>query len=170
MFSKYFNLKKTFLILINFVIFYYLLHWVNNNINIEIFYGFLTRIPLLTFFYIIVTNTLIVLIMSYRFIALSSQSFSPSFLIVNLGLGLNALLPARLGEVAKIYYGKKLFSISVSKQVAIGAIEKFLDISILGCLAIFVSINKGAQYIELNLLRILILFFLFSLCFFFKST
>ena len=149
------------MILFNFLIFYFLLIWAKKNIDIDIFYDFLTRINLLTIFYIILTNALIVLIMSYRFIALSARSFLSSFLIVNLGLGLNAVLPARLGDVAKIYYGKKLFSISVPKQVAIGAIEKFFDVSTLGCLAIFISINQGAKYFEFNLLKIAVFLFLF---------
>jgi uncharacterized protein (TIRG00374 family) len=167
--NKYFNPQKTFVILINAVIFYYLVNWCQENIDIDIFYDFLIHIPLQTIFYIVMTNTLIILIMSYRFIALSSQSFFRSFLIVNLALGLNALLPARFGDVAKIYYGKKMFSISVSKHVAIGAIEKFFDVSILGCLAIYISMNEGAQYIESNFLKILIFFFIFSIYFFFNS-
>ena len=167
--KKYFSFQKTFLILLNFLIFYFLLIWAKKNIDIGIFYDFLTRINLLSIFYIILTNALIVLIMSYRFIALSSRSFLSSFLIVNLGLGLNAVLPARLGDVAKIYYGKKLFSISVPRQVAIGAIEKFFDVSILGCLAIFISINQGAQYFEFNLLMIAVFLFLFLTYIFFNS-
>jgi len=55
-------------------------------------------------------------------------SFRASFESVIISSFLNMILPAKLGEVSKVLYLKKVYNLSVSDTTAITIIEKFFDL------------------------------------------
>lgn len=98
-----------------------------------------------------------------------AKPFHVAFQIINLGYGFNAILPMRLGDLARIHYAKQYFNISSTKLFANAVIEKFFDLLLLGLLAIVSVILGSNAYINASLafmilglvLTIFILWYLF---------
>lgn len=140
---------------LNLAIFYLLIRWVIENIRPDVFADALARISPTAIFGPILANTVVVIFCSCRLAALMRKPFWLSFRIINLGLGLNAVLPLRMGDVARIYYARKLFSLSGAKLLAAGMMEKFFDLIVLGMMAAFVLLLRGNNYVDAGLVEIL---------------
>lgn len=123
---------------VNIVIFYFLIRWVVDNIRPDLLLEHLRRIPLAYVAPTVLVNILALMFYGLRLAVLVSRSFGVSFQIVNLGSGFNAILPFRLGEIARLYYARRIFSLSAAKLFAAGLIEKFFDLVALGGLVIVV--------------------------------
>lgn len=136
------TLKNVLVVCVNLSIFGFLIYWLKSSFNIEYFVSHLSGIPLSALILPAALNLLAIFFHAVRLCQLGPWSFSTAFQIVNLGAGLNIVLPFRLGDVARIYYARRGFSISATKLIAISLIEKLLDltaISLLALLAILVG-------------------------------
>lgn len=147
--------KQIVIVSLNLAIFYFLIRWVVENIRPDALADALIRISPTAIGCAILANTVAVVFCSFRLAVLLRQPFWFSFRIVNLGLGLNAVLPLRMGDVARIYYANKLFSLSGTKLLATGLMEKFFDIIALGCLVVLVLMLQGGGYVGAGLAEIL---------------
>jgi len=140
---------------LNLAIFYFLIRWVVENIRPDALADALVRISPMAIGVAILANTVAVIFCSYRLAILLRKPFWLSFRIVNLGLGLNAVLPLRMGDVARIYYAKRLFFLSGTKLLANGLMEKLFDLVALGCLVVLVLLFRGGNYVGAGLAEVL---------------
>src|SRR5574340_284898 len=131
----------------NFVVFYFLIDWVVENISPDVLLEYLHRIPTASIIPTVLVNILALALYGLRLAVLVSRSFSVSFQIVNLGSGFNTILPFRLGEIARLYYARRIFSLSAAKLFAAGLIEKFFDLVALGGLVIVVLLFSNNGFI-----------------------
>jgi hypothetical protein len=79
-----------------------------------------------------------------RMAALLDARFGSGFWTVNIGIGLNAVLPFRAGDAAKIVVGRSIFGIPVARLSAATIVEKMLDLAVVLALFAF-SLAYGAS-------------------------
>lgn len=148
-------LKNSLLLLLNIIIFYFLISWIMKNIDIVKFQVAFSSVSIGTIFIILCINLLPLFFYSKRLSTILNKNISISFALVNLGYGLNAILPFRMGEVAKLLYAKKIFHIPSSQFVVATFIEKYFDILFLGFLVSFFLIFAVQNYINARFLLVL---------------
>ena len=130
-------MSKIIKILILLAIFSYLFYNVNFNILLNVFtkYRFIDILP--TFLMSLVSYFMLSLrfnILSNNYIKLKSSIES-----VLLCLGVNNMLPMKLGEIAKSLYLKKIYNLKISKTMPVMIVERFLDIIMISFLIFFAS-------------------------------
>lgn len=140
---------------LNLAIFYFMIRWVVENIRPGVLVDALARISPTAIAYVIVANTVAVIFCSLRLAVLLRKPFGVSIYITNLGLGFNAILPLRMGDLTRIYYAKQLFSLSATNLLANALLEKFFDLIALGSLVVVVLLISGTSYIGAGLAEIL---------------
>jgi hypothetical protein len=145
------TLKKLAIGLVNLVIFFFLIRWASQNIKWELLLDHLYDTPLFAVAPLVILNTLALMIHGLRLSVLLPGSFNVSVQIVNLSAGFNIILPFRLGDVARIYFAKRSFPITVSKLLATGLIEKFFDLLALGLLIVIVLLFSNDKFVGTNI-------------------
>lgn len=135
------------LLTINLVVLYFLMDWVIDNIHPELLLENIRRIPISAIALPIALNILTLAIYALRLKALMETSFKPSFHVVSMGSGLNAILPFRIGELVKLYFARKMYSFSALRLFSAGLVEKFFDLIALGGLVSIVVLASTENYI-----------------------
>lgn len=150
------SLKNSLFIVINLTVFYFLILWVMENIDIDKLQATFSSVSTGTVFILFCINFLTLFFYSKRLSTLLDKKFSTSFALVNLGYGLNSILPFRMGEVAKLLYAKKIFHIPSSQFVVATFIEKILDVLFLGVQVSFFLIFAVQDYINTGFLLMIL--------------
>jgi uncharacterized membrane protein YbhN (UPF0104 family) len=134
----------------NLLLYFFLIRWVVNNINFHVLLADLGRIPPAAIVISITGNVIALLLYGLRTSRLLGRRFPVALTIVNLGFALNLVLPFRLGDVTKIYLGRRMFDIRFSQMLSAAFAEKLIDLGSLivlgGILAAFSSsrfVNAG---------------------------
>lgn len=130
-FSEKTKYRKCFIIAANMLIFFFLIRWIWNNVNITLFINSIRLIPLWAGLVTIAINLLCILSYSLRMSIFLGCPFNASFSVISLGFGFNSLFPFRLGEGAKIYYINKIYSIPVAKLIRAFFLEHLYDLAII---------------------------------------
>lgn len=116
----------------NFVLFYLLYRWYQNNIYWHEFTNALQMVPRSGVMAALVLGMGILVLYGQRLAYLLNQkttgSFWPSFWIMSYGFGTNNIVPFRIGDALKIYFAKKYFNISATRLLLIKVMEKFFDL------------------------------------------
>jgi uncharacterized protein (TIRG00374 family) len=99
-----------------------------------------------------------VLSLRWRFITKNQITLKASLESSFLALGLNNILPAKMGEVAKVYYLKKIYMYDVSKALPMMIIERLFDVFILAIFILFTNSDYSA--FVLVLISVISLYFL----------
>ena len=60
-----------------------------------------------------------------------------------MAMGLNNILPAKMGEIAGVAYLKYYYGYAMDKSLSMKFIERFYDVLMLSCLGILVFYNKS---------------------------
>lgn len=150
------SLKNSLFLSINIAIFYFLILWIIENIDIVKLQVAFSSVSIGAIFIIFCVNFSTLFFYSKRLSVILDKNFSISFALVNLGYGLNAILPFRMGDVAKLLYAKKIFHIPTSQFVVATFIEKFFDILFLGLLVSFFLIFAVQNYINVEFLLVIL--------------
>ena len=75
-----------------------------------------------------------------------------------MAMGLNNILPAKMGEIASIAYLKYYYAYPMEKSLPMKLIERFYDLLMLSCLGLLVFYNKSFINIYMLMALVLILF------------
>lgn len=142
--------KNIFVACINLTVFGFLIYWLMSSIDFKLFVSHLSGAPPSALILPATLNLLAVIFHGVRLSRLAPWSFGTSFQIVSLGAGLNIVLPFRLGDVARIYYARRSFSISATKLIAIGLIEKLLDLATIGLLVLLAILVGTSRFAGIN--------------------
>jgi hypothetical protein len=123
------------IVALNVAIFYFLIRWCLENIRGDELMRQVTQVPLGAMVAAVAVNLLAICFYGLRLAVLTGQRFSVSLAVVILGFGLNAVLPFRFGELARLYYGQRLYSIPAPRLLAVAFVEKLCDVAALALLA-----------------------------------
>ncbi|MGH8671560.1 MAG: lysylphosphatidylglycerol synthase transmembrane domain-containing protein, partial [Burkholderiales bacterium] len=136
---KYFSTtaRTLVLVILNIAIFIFIGKWLYENIRPTVLLAHIRELSPLTTLEVVAINILVVAVYGKRMASLLRRDFLTSWYIVNLGFGLNSVLPFRLGEPAKIYHAYRYFDLSPVQLATATFIEKFLDLSIVAVLLAF---------------------------------
>lgn len=152
-------LKNVAIGAVNLVIFYYLITWCVEHIQPQLLLDSLRRLPLSAVFTAFLINLAAFACYGLRLAILIGVPFRTAFRVVNLGTGLNAILPFRLGELAKLYYVQRIYSLSAARIFAAGLVEKFFDLTVVAGLVVAVlffvdggSVAKGTALVLCGLI------------------
>ena len=114
-----------------------------------------------SYFGIFLTVMIIILsdiIYSYRWVYISNNKcrFIPAFESTILSTILNLILPAKLGEVSRIIYLKKMYNFKIHNSISLLIIEKFFELGLLAIVSILATMliinNDYVSYIGYGLL------------------
>jgi hypothetical protein len=131
---------------LNLLIFYFLVQWCLENLNPALLLRQLHEIPLAAAAPTIALYSLALFLHALRLAVLVDLPLPAAFHVVNIGAGLNVILPFRLGELARLYYAKRFFALSAADLFASGLVEKFFDLAVIGGLAVALLLFfKGDQ-------------------------
>ncbi len=123
---------------LNLVIFYFLLRWCLENVRPDLLARQIVKMPLITIILTVAANIMAFAFYALRLGVLINKQFRISLPTVIVGFGLNSVLPFRLGELAKLYYADRIFSIPASGLFAAALVEKLCDLSALAILAVLI--------------------------------
>lgn len=132
---------------VNLAIFFFLIKWTIQNIKLRALLEHLHSIPLFAVVPLVIVNVISLAFHGMRLSILLPGSFGVSFQIVNLSAGFNTVFPFRLGDVARIYFARRAFHLTVSKLLATGLMEKFFDLLALGILTLLVLIFSSDRFV-----------------------
>lgn len=118
-------------LIFNVVLFFVLYYWFATNVQGSALIHDIHRVPTPSIFFIFFVYLLNILIASWRFSKLLPCSFFQSGVLVCITYGLNNLLPFRAGDILRLYFAKRLFSIKVSKTLTATFIARYLDLLVL---------------------------------------
>ena len=155
-------MSRAIQILILVFILFYLFYGIDiSKIDFTIFSGlglFLTFISLL----------ISQLILSIRWMKMSSLSFVVSFETISISSALNMILPARLGEVSKALYLKNFYNYNYNKSISIIFMERFFDVIVLFLLMCLWAYNYFSNTL-LNVSILILATVIFVIILFFNS-
>jgi uncharacterized protein (TIRG00374 family) len=131
-------MKKIIFLLLKLIILALLFYYIFSDIDINLILMALNSYSL---FYLGITIILVlasdlVLALRWRSLSKNSCSLMASFESIVFSVFANTLLPAKLGEVAKLFYLKKLYNIKLSHGFSLMLTERFFDVLILGILVV----------------------------------
>ena len=162
-------MKKTVSILLKiaiiFALAYYIFHDIEISLLIPAFYSY-------SLFWLGVSILSVILsdfILALRWRSLSQDrcSLKASFESIVFSVLANTLLPAKLGEVAKLFYLQKLYNIKLSHGFSLMLTERFFDILVLGILVV-ISAQVYWDNANVQIFGWLTIFFIISLFFLIK--
>lgn len=159
------KIVKTIIIAsINFTIFALAANWLDANIKITEMRVLLDKnISLYYIALLVMLNIIIIVVYSYRLKVLIKVRGGVALGVSFIGAGLNNLLPMRFGEIAKLYYANRIYSVSVTSLIAASVIEKIFDLSALGLIMALVMVFGNFRLIDFQTLYFLPLFIFLGL-------
>lgn len=112
----------------NLAFFYFFFVWLFENIRPEIFFRYVSQMSLWSIAPALVLDMLALTFYGLRLAVLVDRPLGVSFQLANLGSGLNAVLPFRIGEIAKMYWAQRIFSVPIPKLLIASLVEKYCDL------------------------------------------
>jgi len=141
-------------------------------IFVYLFYGFnvnkidISKFSILGIFATFIACFISQILLSIRWMKMSSLSFKISFETIIVSNALNMILPARLGELSKAIYLKKFYKYSYYKSLSIIFVERFFDVLVLFLLLCLWAYNFISNNIVKYSIIVLSLFIIFTIVFF----
>ncbi|MDX1807957.1 MAG: lysylphosphatidylglycerol synthase transmembrane domain-containing protein [Sulfurospirillaceae bacterium] len=141
-------------------------------IMIYLFYGFnISKIDFSIFSYLGIFITLFTIflgqiVLTLRWMKISTMSFNISFETIIVSSALNMILPAKLGEFSKAVYLKKFYNYNYHRTLSILFIEKFYDIIMLFLLTCYLAYSYFSDNIVKNSILVLAIFIVLIILFF----
>ncbi len=131
-------MKKTVSLSLKFAILAALAYYIFHDIDISLLTPALKNYSLLWLFITVLSVIFSDLILALRWRSLSQNSCSlkASFESIVFSVLTNTILPAKLGEVAKLFYLQKLYKIKLSHGFSLMLTERFFDVLVLGILVV----------------------------------
>lgn len=150
--DKVHSTRRRFFWFVNLLAFPTIVYWLRENISVTDVVDELLKIPANGLFGVLILNLAVLAVYGDRLSLLLSARRLAALGVVIIGFGMNAVLPFRLGEVAKLAYANQIFRIATSRLFAATAVEKLMDLCALLLLSIVVSQLVVAPYIDKGIL------------------
>jgi uncharacterized protein (TIRG00374 family) len=148
-----------------FALAYYIFHDINISLLIPAFNSYSLFWLGVSVISVILSD--LILALRWRSLSRNSCSLKASFESIVFSVLANTLLPAKLGEVAKLFYLQKLYNIKLSHGFSLMLTERFFDILVLGILVV-ISAQIYWDNLNVQIFGWLTIFFIISLFFLIK--
>lgn len=140
-------LKNVTIVAVNMVVLIFAVRWLAANIRFAELTKAFQQVSPLSWAVVAAINLLVLVCFAYRLGLLTGIRPRVAFNVASLGAGLNGLLPFRLGDVARIYYSKRLYRVSATQLVAASFAEKLFDLAALGLMVLAIALTGGSRLI-----------------------
>lgn len=142
----------------NAVLFYLLYLWLQKNIKLHSLLYDVAHTLSASIIFVLLFYFFILVLYGLRFGLLLKTNFKKAFCITGIGSGINNLLPFRMGDLLRVYFGKQFFNLDMPHTLAATFIERYFDLIMLlifGAIILFshkVGIEVNAVYMYIILL------------------
>jgi len=118
-----------------------ILYFIFNDINLEELKFIVYNYSHIGIIYIIIAILISDIIYSYRWTYLSKNTCSimASFEASSISGILNFILPAKLGEISRVIYLKKMYNFKINNSISLIMVEKFFDLILLAISSIIAT-------------------------------
>ncbi|WP_442756325.1 lysylphosphatidylglycerol synthase transmembrane domain-containing protein [Methylocystis sp. JAN1] len=130
--------------------FAYVAYWLYENVSYKELLTEFRQIAPSAIFLAMAMNLCVLSFYGLRLAAILRAKTLPCFLIANIGFTFNSLIPFRIGEGVKIYFGATYFGCPVGGLGAAIVMEKLYDLSAILILAATVGSTSKATFIVLG--------------------
>jgi uncharacterized membrane protein YbhN (UPF0104 family) len=151
-------------LIVNAAFFAFIAWWLYENVSYNALLTEFRQIPLTAVFVAMAMNLLVLACYGLRLAAILRARGLPCFLIATIGFTFNSLMPFRVGEGVKVYFGATYFGFPVGGLGASIIMEKLYDLSAILFLAALIGFSSNASFISLGLPTILALALLLVGC------
>ena len=136
------------------IVFFTALIYIFYALDIGVVFDSLFSFSLEAIIFLVILNLISLYLIGYRFFILYNKiSLAESLRVNTVSIGINQLIPARGGDMVKLFMIKKLTKCKISSLLAVLMIERFLDIIILVLIAFLI------MPISINIMVFILLFF-----------
>lgn len=126
---------------------------------------------IILFFFVFIGIYLLASLRFWTIIGNKNVNFRAGFESVIIGYSINNIMPARLGEVARLVYLKVVYKTPTSISLSAVVVERFFDLNIVVVLVALFAMNfVGSDSVEMFLLMLLIGWVILIASMIFKST
>ena len=116
----------------NLFLFWLLYIWLRKNINIHALFTDIEHINVVSIIFTFIFYLSILFFYAFRLSFLLNTKFKKSLCIVSIGAGFNAILPFRVGDIFRSYFGRRFYpDMEISHTLAATCIERYFDLIIL---------------------------------------
>ena len=131
-------------------ILYFLIKWTIENIDPTQLANQLRQLPMTAFWVTLLLNIVVIAGYGFRLSVILGAHFVTAFAIVNIGYGFNSILPLRIGDLLKIYYGRVIFCVPASRLIPASFFEKLYDLAAVFVLLLIAILTAKQGYIGAN--------------------
>jgi len=156
--KTFYNIIKIFLLL---VVSFYIFH----EIDIKKLQYAIESYSYVGLFYVILITLVADVIYAYRWVYLSKNkcTLTASFEATILSTILNLILPAKLGEISRVVYLKKIYGQKINNSISLLVVEKFFDLILLAIISAmattFIFNNENITILSYILIIFIFVFF-----------
>jgi uncharacterized protein (TIRG00374 family) len=144
-------------LIVNAAFFAFVAWWLYQNVSFNALLTEFRQIPPTAVLVAMAMNLLVLACYGLRLAAILRAGALPCFLIATIGFTFNSLMPFRIGEGVKVYFGATYFGFPVGGVGASIVMEKLYDLSAILVLAALIGVSSNASFINLNLSTVLAL-------------
>ena len=137
---------------LNVALFVFFAHWLIRNISLHVFAEYFSVIPAWAILGSVLINFGALILYGLRMKFILHERYWISFSVINIGYGLNTIIPLRLGEAVKIVMAHRLYGIPAMRLVAASFLEKLVDLFKLLVLGIILVAFAAGRFINAGLL------------------
>lgn len=138
--------------------------WLYTHIRYADLLTQLERIPVSAVTVAMAMNLVVLTLYGLRIATILRARPLPCFLISNIGFTFNALIPFRIGEGVKIYFGSSYFGLPIGSLGAAIVMEKLYDLSAIVLMAVTIGATSHATIMALGRTTILVLALVLVVC------
>jgi len=142
----------------NILLFYCLISWLVQNIHLHSLWSEMTRVKFFSFSLVALFEIFISFVYASRLKLLLSVPFLQAWSIISIGNGLNNVLPFRMGDILRIYYGKHYYNVQLDKLIAATFMERYCDLILLLMIG-FTAVLTGPKLYDTAFIYILSILF-----------
>jgi len=151
----------------NVILFYLLYLWLQKNIKLHSLLYDISNTISASIVFVILFYFFILGLYGLRFALLLRTNFKKAFCITSIGSGINNILPFRMGDLLRVYFGRQFFDLDILHTLAATFIERYFDLIMLlifGAIILFthkfgIEVNAVYMYIVLLSCSVLSIFF-----------
>lgn len=140
------SISRLTLIGLNLLVYYLLLRWAGENIDLGRVAGYLRAISAWAILGSLAIYMATLGLYGVRMALLLERDFRSSLAIVSLGYALNSVIPLRLGEALKVFLAHRLYRIPLTALLSASVAEKLFDVFKLLLLAGIVAIFSAGDF------------------------
>ena len=135
------------------------IYWLSNYVATEDIKQWFSQINISIFLLVLIQRLTPYLFLGYRFAVLSERKVSLKRAVAGgiMCVGFNNILPARLGEVLKIFYFKRFSKLPYTRLIANVFVERLTDVFILIAIGTIVTFNLITLHYSLFFIGIMLI-------------